>query len=360
MIPIARPVMTSQEKEKVLEVMESGMLAAGSYVEEFARKFADYSGTAFGVATSSGTTALHAALEAAGIGAGDKVITTPFTFIASSNSILYTGAKPVFVDVDPLTYNIDPKEIRKALEADPTIKAIMIVHLYGLLCDMEEIMRIVDEYDLILIEDAAQSHGAEFKGQRAGSFGQLAAFSFYPTKNMTTGEGGIILTQQEELADRAARLINHGQSERYYHDELGYNYRMTNLAAAIGLAQLERLDDYNAKRRANAKFFDEAFAELDWLRTPLEPTGYRHVYHQYTVKVPRRDQFAAHLKENGIGYGIHYPLPVTEQPFYKELGYGKVDFPVTQKLCREVVSLPVHPALTEMELTTIAEVVKSF
>ena len=360
MISIAQPLVNQKEKELVLEVMDSGMLASGSYVNNFSKNFADFIGCDYSAAVSSGTTALHTALLSAGIGEGDKVLTTPFTFIASSNSILYTGAEPVFVDIKEDSYNIDPEKIEAALKKDPEIKALLIVHLFGLSCDMDKIMELVEKYDLILIEDCAQSHGAEFEGKKTGSFGDLSTFSFYPTKNMTTGEGGMVLTDREEFYQKAAKIINHGQSKKYCHDSLGYNFRMTNIAAAIGLVQLEKLADFNRKRIENAEFFNQELADLKWLITPSKAANKKHVYHQYTLRVEARDDFASYLSENGVGNSIHYPSPVTKQPYYKKLGYGELSFEVTEKVAAEIISIPVHPALSDEELKKIVDVIKSY
>ena len=360
MIPIARPIIGESEKNKIMEVLESGILASGAYVEEFEKAFAAYTGTAHGIAASNGTTALHLALMAAGIKEGDKVLTTPFTFIASSNAILYCGAIPVFADVERDTFNIDPEDIHRKLEEDPDIRGLLIVHLYGCPCKMDEIMELVEEYDLILIEDCAQAHGAEYRGRKIGTFGKAAAYSFYPTKNMTTSEGGMVLTDDEEVAEKARLLVNHGSKVRYYHEELGYNYRMTNLEAAIGLGQLEKLEEFNRKRQENAAFLSEGLKGLPWLELPHVPADCKHVFHQYTVKVEERDKFVSYLQEKGIGYGIHYPLPVYRQPIYKRLGYGGISLPVTEELIEKVVSLPVHPALTREDLETIVQVVRDF
>lgn len=360
MIPIAKPIITESEKKNIQKVMDSGMLAGGAYVTEFEESFAEFSGSKYGIATTNGTTALHVALEAAGIKKGDKVLTTPFTFIASSNAILFCGGIPVFADVEQDSFNIDPEDIREKLEADPEIKGLLIVHLYGCPCKMAEIMELVNEYNLILIEDCAQAHGAEFKGKKVGTFGQASAYSFYPTKNMTTGEGGIVLTDVEEVMKKARLIVNHGSQKRYYHEVLGYNYRMTNLSASIGLAQLEKLNEFNQKRQANALFLTENLRDLDWLTVPQYSTEYHHVYHQYTVQVQERDNFVRLLEENGIGYGIHYPLPVYKQPLYQDLGYEGISLKVSEELSERVVSLPVHPSLTREELETIVQVVRSF
>jgi len=360
MISIAKPIITDSEKKNIQKVMDSGMLASGTYVTEFEENFAEFSGSKYGIATTNGTTALHVALEASGIKRGDKVLTTPFTFIASSNAILYCGGIPVFADVEQDSFNIDPEDIKEKLEADPEIKGLLIVHLYGCPCKMDEIMELVNKYNLILIEDCAQAHGAEYKGKKIGTFGQASAFSFYPTKNMTTGEGGIVLTNDEEVMKNARLLVNHGSQKRYYHEVLGYNYRMTNLAASIGLAQLEKMNEFNQKRQANAAYLTENLQDLDWLTVPHYRAEYHHVYHQYTVQVKERDDFVRLLEENEIAYGIHYPLPVYRQPLYQNLGYEGISLKITEELSDRVVSLPVHPSLTTEELETIVKVVRSF
>jgi len=360
MIPYAKPLIGEEEKKKVLEVLDSGMIASGSLTAQFEQEFAAYLATPYAVATTNGTTALHVALLAAGIQPGDKVLTTPFTFIASGNSILYCGARPVFVDVDPKTFLIDPEKIREALEQDPEIKALLIVHLYGLSCEMEAIMSLVEKHNLVLIEDCAQAHGAAYKGKKTGSFGAAATFSFYPTKNMTTGEGGMVVTGREEIATRVRQLINHGRSGRYFHDKLGYNYRMTDLAAAIGLVQLSKLDGFNEKRRANAEYLNTQLAKLSWLTTPYLPKECTHVYHQYTVKVGKRDQFAQYLQEKGVGNSIVYPLPIHKQPFYQEAVGKELFLPVSEEVAQQVISLPIHPALTKEQLAEMVQIIQGF
>ena len=236
MIAIAKPFLGEEEKQAVGSVIDSGMIACGAVVEEFERRFAAYTGAAHGIATTSGTTALEVALRALGIGPGDKVLTTPFSFIASTNSIVYTGATPVFADIDPRTFNISVDQIEKKLAEQPDIKALLIVHLFGQACDMDPLLDVVKKHGLLLVEDCAQAHGAMYKGRRVGTFGDAAAFSFYPTKNMTTGEGGMMLTPHQEVAEKARLLINHGMKVRYHHDIVGYNYRMTNMAASITIS----------------------------------------------------------------------------------------------------------------------------
>lgn len=350
MIHIAQPQMGEEEKQAVWAVLESGMLAQGARVAEFEEKFAAYCGVEHAVATSSGTTALHAALLAHGFGPGDEIITTPFTFIASANSIRYVGATPVFVDIDPVTFNIDPEAVEAAVTE--CTRAIMPVHLFGLLCDMDALTAIAGRHNLAIIEDACQAHGATFEGQRAGSFG-TGCFSFYPTKNITTAEGGIITTDDDTVAERARVIRQHGMRRRYYHDEMGYNFRMTDVHAAIGLAQLPKLERFNEARIRNAAYFN---AHLENVVTPTAPAGYRHVFHQYTIRAPdgRRDEMAASLRERGVGSGIYYPLPVHKQRIYAGVNCS---CPEAERASEGVLSLPVHPGLSQADLEQIVEAV---
>lgn len=360
MINIAKPLMGEEEKKAVLDVLDSGMIACGSIVSEFEKEFAEYLGIENCTATTSGTTALEVALRALGIGKGDTVITTPFSFIASTNSIVYTGATPVFADIDPKTFLIDPEEIERALEEHPEAKALLIVHLFGLCCDMDAIMEIVKKHNLLLIEDCAQAHGAEWKGKKAGTFGDAGCFSFYPTKNMTTSEGGAVVTHDPETARKCRLLINHGMEIRYHHDEIGYNYRMTNICGAIGRCQLRKLNGFNAARREHAAYLSSHISN-PLVTVPFEPENSHHVYHQYTVKVAdgQRDAFVKYLQENGIGYGIFYPLSIPEQKCYADRGF-KTDWAVTDAVKQQVVSLPVHPALTEEDLKEVVRVINNF
>ncbi len=363
MIGMAKPYVGQEEIDAVVAVMKSGMLACGAVVTEFEEKFAGYIGMQHGVASCNGTTALHVALLSLGIGEGDKVLTTPFTFIASSNSILFNRATPVFVDIDPNTYLIDPEklELYLAQHYEPSMKAILVVHLFGLPCNMPAIMKIANKYNLKVIEDCAQSHGAEINAKKAGSFGDVSCFSFYPTKNMTTGEGGITLFKEESLEKLGRRYINHGRVDQYLHDVLGFNYRMTNMAAAIGLEQLKRVDGFNERRRENAAIYDESFINNSALSTPTVPAGYKHVYHQYTLALNgiNRNELQAHLLENGIGSAVVYPFSMNEQPFYKEVSeYDEV--PNSEKAARYVLSIPVHPSLTREEVLKVAAVINEF
>ena len=349
MIPISKPYIGEAEKAAVLEVLDSGMLAQGPRTAKFEERFAQVCGVKHAIATANGTAALHLALLANGIGAGDEVITTPFTFIASANSILFTGAKPVFVDVDPETFNIDPALIEKAVT--PRTKAILPVHLYGCMCDMDALQAAADKHGLKIIEDACQAVGATYKGRKAGSFG-TGAFSLYATKNVMSGEGGMITTNDDALAERCRMLRSHGMKRRYYHDMLGYNFRMTDLHAAIGLAQMDRLDEFTEKHRANAAYLN---ANIESVITPKVKDGYGHVWHQYTVRVDQgRDRDAAmkQLNETGIGTGVFYPVPAHQQGYMRAI-VGDLRLPVAEQLAKEVISLPVHPLLAPDDLLKI-------
>ena len=347
MIPIARPQMGEEEKRSVWAALESGSLAQGARVRQLEEEFAAFVGVPHAVATSSGTTALHLALLAAGVGEGDEVVTVPFTFIASATSVLYTGARPTFVDVRGDDFCIDPGLVEAAIT--PRTRAIMPVSLYGQPADMPALADIAQRRGLALVEDAAQAHGAAIGERRSGSWG-IGCFSFYPTKNMTTGEGGMLTTADPELAERARLLREHGMKVRYHHDLLGYNFRMTDVHAAIGLAQLAKLPGYNARRRAIAARYD---AELRGVITPAVRPGVTHVYHQYTLCVARRDEFAEALRERGVGSGIYYPIPVHRQKPFVALGYGNQAYPVTDRLTEEVLSIPVHPSLSDDEVFTV-------
>ncbi len=347
MIPIARPQMGNEEKELVWSALESGSLAQGPRVRELEERFAELVGVPHAVATSSGTTALHLALLGYGIGPGDEVVTVPFTFIASANSILYTGARPVFVDVAEASFNMDPALIEAAIT--PRTRAIMPVSLYGNPADLPAIAEIAQRHNLAIVEDAAQAHGASIDGRRCGSWG-AGAFSFYPTKNMTTGEGGMITTADPDLAERVRLLREHGMKVRYHHEMLGYNFRMTDIHASIGLAQLPKLPAYNRRRGAIAERYGR---ELRGMLTPTVPPGVVHVFHQYTLRVNRRDEFVEQLRERGVGSGIYYPIPVHRQKPFVELGYGEQRFPVSDRLTEQVVSIPVHPSLTDDEVSAV-------
>ncbi len=357
MIPIAQPIISDEEIAEVVKVLKSGFIAQGPKVAEFEEKFAEYIGVEHAVATTSGTTALHVALMALGIEKGDEVITTPFSFAATANSILFTGATPVFADINSQTYNINPQKIQEAI-TDKT-KAIIPVHLYGQPANMGPIRKIAEEHNLWIIEDAAQAHGAQYQDQMVGSLGDIACFSFYPTKNMTTGEGGMITTDSDELADTARMLRSHGEGERYKHTILGYNFRMTDIAAAIGLVQLKRLDGFTKSRIENAEYLTTHINTIEGITPPFVLDKVKHVFHQYTVRVEngRRDDVKDFLTGLGIGTGVHYPKTIYNQKLYQGLGIGG-NCPQAEKAASQVLSLPVHPGLSTEDLTEIVDLLE--
>jgi dTDP-4-amino-4,6-dideoxygalactose transaminase len=353
MIPVSKPYIGEEEKKAVMEVLDSGMLVQGPRVAKLEEKFAAMCGVKHAIATSSGTTALHLALLANGVGRGDEVITVSFSFMATVSTILMVGAKPVFVDVETETFNINPDLIEVAIT--PRTKAILLVHLYGYPCDMDAIQAIADKHGLKVIEDACQAVGATYKGKVTGSFG-TGTFSLYATKNVMTGEGGMITTSDDALAKHCRLLRAHGMERRYYHDMLGYNYRMSDLHAAIGVAQMDRLNDFTEKRKANAAYLN---AKIESVITPKVKEGYGHVWHQYTIRMnggsdrdAARDAAVKQLNDNGIGTGVFYPVPCHQQGYVREL-FGDVRLPVTEMLAKEVISLPVHPMLSQADLEKI-------
>jgi len=339
----------------VADVLDTGMVADGEIVRSFETEFADYCGANHGIGTSNGTTALHTALEALEIGDGDTVLTTPFSFIATANAIRFTGAEPVFADIDPKTYNLDP-EAAAEVAREEEVDAIMTVHLYGLASDLDPLVELADDLDIPLIEDAAQAHGAKYSGTRVGSYGDVACFSFYPTKNMTTGEGGMITTDRTDVAERARRYINHGRTGKYEHAELGHNYRMTNIAAAIGREQLKKLPGYIEARQANADRLSAGLVDTPAV-TPITPNNREHVYHQYTIRVPNRDEFREYLEEQGIGTSVYYPRCIHNQPAYSEVECQAFH---AEEATETVLSLPVHPALSDSDVEHIIEVIQNY
>lgn len=363
MIPIAKPIIEEEEKNAVMNVLNSGMLAQGKKVKELEEEFCKISGTKYAIAVNNGTAALHTAIYATGIKEGDEVITTPFTFVASANSIIMQGAKPVFVDIDEKTFNIDPDKIQEKI--NNKTKAILPVDLFGQVADYDKIKNIADENNLKIIEDACQAHLSEKDGKRAGCFGDIAAFSLYATKNMMTGEGGIITTDNEEYAELCKRFRHHGQSEktRYEYFDLGYNYRMTDMQAAIGVEQLKKLSDWTETRRKNAKLLTESLKDVKGIIIPYEVEGNKHVYHQYTIKITdecklTREKIMDKLKENGIGFGIFYPKPLHLHPNFEKLGYKEGDFPISEKIAKQILSLPVHAKVSNDDIEKIIKVFK--
>ncbi|WP_121742937.1 DegT/DnrJ/EryC1/StrS family aminotransferase [Natronorubrum halophilum] len=357
MSAIARPILGEAEVERVAEVIRSGMIADGSTVREFEREFSAFCGVDHGVATSNGTTALHAALIGLGIGPGDRVLTTPFSFIATANAIRLVGADPVFADIDPETYNLDPAAAR-AVAAEEEIDAIVVVHLYGLPAEMDAFVDLAADLDVPLVEDAAQAHGATYDGTPVGSFGDAACFSFYPTKNMTTGEGGIVVTDRPGVAARVRQFVNHGRTDTYAHATVGHNFRMTNIAAAIGRVQLERLPEFVERRRENATRLSAGLSDTD-LVLPVEPPPAKHAFHQYTVRVRSRDRtrLADYLADHDIGSGVYYPTCIHEQPAYDGID---ADAPLAEQAARDVLSLPVHPSVSDAEIDRISTVITRY
>ena len=355
-VPIARPLADAEEIDAVARVLRSGMFAQGPVVAEFEKAFARYCGVKNAVAVNSGTAALHAAVASAGIGPGDEVIVPTFSFIATASCVSMCGARPVFADVDPEYFTIDPEEVRKLFTS--RTKAVIGVHLFGQPFDIDPIKELCSDNDAVLIEDAAQAHGSIYKGKKAGSLGAAGCFSFYPTKNMTTGEGGMVTTDDNEYAGKIRKFINHGQSEKYLHTSLGYNYRMTDISGAIGLAQLAKLDGFNKRRIHNAGYFDRHL-NAPGLMLPARRNDCTHVFHQYVVRITKdcslsREQLMAALKEKGIGTAVHYPIPIHCQPVYNQVS-GKTRCPVAEELAGQVMSLPIHPQVTDVVLNYICE-----
>jgi perosamine synthetase len=353
-VAIARPDIGEEEIAAVSEVLRSGMLAGGKRVAELEERFAAFIGTKHAIAVSNGTVAEMCVFAGLGLGPGDEVITVGHTFNATVSAILYTGATPVFIDIERDTYVMDAKRIEAAIT--PRTRAICPVHLFGLPADMDMIVSIADRHGLAVVEDACQAHGAEFRGRKVGSFGH-GTFSLYGTKNMTTGEGGLITTDDDRLADWIRLYRNQGMRERYHHEILGYNFRLTDLQAAIGLCQLDKLERNTDRRRAIAAEYDSAFAELP-VRTPVTPPGRTHVFHQYTIDVgPSRDAVVADLTAAGIGTGIYYPIPVHRQAYVLERGIH-VDLPVTDAAAERSLSLPMYPGLTDTDQARVIAAVQ--
>ncbi|HEY3377339.1 MAG TPA: DegT/DnrJ/EryC1/StrS aminotransferase family protein [Armatimonadota bacterium] len=360
MIPIAKPYIGQDEQAAIAEVLASGMLASGPRVHDFERAFADYCHAPEATACSSGTSGLCVSVKALDLPVGSKILTTPFSFIATANCVLYGGLTPVFADVDPDTFMLSAATVREALESDPSIRAILPVHLYGQACEIHEMVEIARAHNAYVIEDCAQAHGASEHGVPVGAIGDLGIFSFYPTKNMMTGEGGMITGRNAELMERCRLIINQGAAVRYQHTALGFNYRMTSIAASIGLCQLKRLPSWTEQRQRNAARLDAGLRDLSWLTVPVTREDTSHVYHQYVLKVTDRARLQQHLQDAGVGSAVHYPCTIPDQPYYQSQGYTSEHLPVARQLADEVLSLPVHPAVSEDDLQTIIAAVRSF
>jgi UDP-2-acetamido-2-deoxy-ribo-hexuluronate aminotransferase len=339
----------------LIEILESSQYILGAKVSEFEKKVAVYHGVREAIGVASGTDALHLAIDALGIGEGDEVITTPFTFFATVEAILYTGATPVFVDIEPDTLNIDVSQIEANITGKT--KAILPVHLFGHPADMRTILNIAKKHRLKMIEDCAQSFGAEANGKKVGSIGDAGCFSFYPSKNLGGyGDGGMIILNSTRVADTIRELRNHGSRGSYRHKRVGFNSRLDEIQAGILLVKLIRIDEYNRKRRQNASFYNNLLS--DKVKCPVEKKGAYHVYHQYTIMSHKRDEIQQKLKENAISSVVYYPVPLHLQKALKFLGYQKGDFPVTEKAAKEVLSLPMYPELEESAIIKISKIIK--
>ena len=345
-------------QEAISKVLESSQFILGDEVQKFEEEFSIYVGAKFGVAVNSGTSALHLALLSARIGPGDEVITVPSTFVATAAAIVYAGARPVFVDVNPQTLTLDPSLLQRAITSNT--KAILPVHLYGHPAEMDPILEIATKHGLAVIEDTAQAHGAEYQGKRLGSLGSYGCFSFYPSKNLGAyGEAGMVVTNDSDAAKRLSMLRDWGQSKKYHHKTLGFNYRMDGIQGAVLRVKLNHLEDWTKARRKNAALYKQLLDGSD-LILPVEIAGNRHVYYVYVVRSKSRDALQNHLLEQGIQTGIHYPHPVHLEEAFQDLGYSVGDFPVAEQAANELLSLPMYPELQPDQIEAIAEAILAF
>jgi dTDP-4-amino-4,6-dideoxygalactose transaminase len=342
----------------IARTLDNCSFCLGPDVTQFEQDFAKFCGASHAVGFNSGTSALHVAMLLLNVGPGDEVITTPYTFVATSWAISYVGAKPVYVDIDDATFNINPKLLEAAIT--PRTKAVLPVHLYGQPFDVDPILEICRRHHLPLVEDAAQSHGAKYQGKTVGTFGDISCFSFYPGKNLgACGEGGALVTNREDLAKRAKSLREHGSTVRYYHDEIGFNYRMEGLQGAVLGVKLKQLEKWTRERQRVARRYATLLAETP-LQLPAEAAFAESVWALYVVRHPRRDGLKRHLDANQIGCALHYPVPLHLQKCYGNLGYQAGDFPVAEKAGRECLSLPIYPEMTDAQITRVAEVIGEF
>ncbi len=342
----------------VLKVLSSGQYILGENVKKLEKSFTKYNEVNHALGVASGTDALHLALRALDVGPGDEVITVSFTFIATVEAISYVGATPVFVDINPDTFNFDPKELEKKIT--PKTKAIIPVHLYGQPVDMSSILEIAKKYNLYVIEDCAQAIGAEYKGKKVGSLGDIGCFSFFPTKNLGTfGDGGMVTTNSDYLAERLASLRNHGSKVRYYHDEVGLNSRLDEIHAAILNVKFPHIDKWNSKRREAAYYYNELLKDVKEIQTPKELKDAYCVYHQYTIKAPVRDSLVESLRQKGVMAMIYYPVPIHLQAAYKNFGFAEGLLPNTEKCTIQVLSLPMFPEITREQQKQVTDAIKS-
>ncbi|HPQ42815.1 MAG TPA: DegT/DnrJ/EryC1/StrS family aminotransferase [Syntrophales bacterium] len=344
-------------QDAISQVINNTAFAGGPFVARFEEEFASFCGCQHAIGVGSGTDALWLSLTALGIGEGDEVITVPDTFIATAEAISFCGAKPVFVDVDQDTYNMDPNRIEAAITQHT--RAIIPVHLFGQMADMDPIMEIARRYGLFVVEDACQAHGSEYKGKRSGSIGDMGCFSFYPGKNLGAyGEAGAVVTNNSDLAERMRMFRDHGQAKKYYHGMIGWNARMDGIQGAILSTKLKHLDNWTEARRKNASLYTSLLATSDNIITPREADYAKHVYHVYAIRAQNRDNLIASLAEKEISCGIHYPVPIHLQVAYGFLGLGKESFPITEKCAEEFVSLPMFPELTQEQIEYVVEMIQ--
>jgi len=345
--------------KKLVEVCENTAFSLGPYVEEFEKKFAEYLGAKFFVGTSTGTSALHCAMIAFGIGKDDEVIVPVNTFTATAEAVAMTGAKPVFVDNDPINYNMDLTKIENAITHKT--RAIIPVHLYGQAVNMEKVMEIAGKHNLVVIEDCAQSHGATYKGKMTGTFGHAACFSFYPGKNLGSyGEGGGVATNSFEISEKVEKIRNHGSKIKYVHEFVGYNYHMHGFQGAVLTIKLTQLDKWNARRLEIAQKLNKGLAGIEDFNTPHIDENCKHVFHLYVIRTSKREELKKYLQEHNVGTNIHYPYPLHTQDSYKYLGYKAGDFPVAEEYAPQLLSLPMFPEMTDEQVDYVIETVKAF
>jgi len=360
-VPLAKPIFDEEMKEVAISALENEWYVLGESVHKFEEDFAKYCDAKYAISTNSGTAALHLALIALGIRRGDQVITTPFSFIATSNAILHAGATPIFADIDPKTCNIDPDQIRKRITR--RTKAIIPVHLYGYPANMDRTMEVAEEQGVKVLEDACQAHGAEYKGSKVGTLGNISCFSFYPSKNMTVcGDGGMVLTNNEEIAEMVRKLRDCGRKTKFIHDVIGYTMRLNTINAAIGRVQLKRLDEWNEKRRENAALYDILLSDIEEAVLPPSGNSYvKPVYHLYVIRTKKRDKLRKWLADNRIQCGLHYPLPIHLQPIYRQLFKFKGgEYPHAELASQTCLSIPMHPDLSSDEILYVSEKIHEF
>lgn len=359
MIPLSKIVIKNSEINSVIKVLKSGQLSQGKKVRELEKKFAKLCGVKYAIAVVNGTAALHCALHAIGIRSGDEIITTPFTFVATANSILMIGAKPIFVDIDENTYNLDPDKIESALT--PKTKAIIAVNLYGQPADYEKINKIAEKNKLFVIEDAAQSINAKYKNKMSGNLADIGCFSFYATKNIMSGEGGMVTTNNKNYSEKIRMFRQHGEKpeKKYAYFGLGYNYRMTDILASLALEQLKYVNKITKTRQKIAKLYDHSLGRLKNIKIPVQQKNLTHVYHQYTLRINSRNRLKKYLEKKGIQTNIYYPVPLYN---FKHLSSVNIsnNFPVTEKVTRGVLSIPINANITIKDIRYIIESIKSY